>query len=138
MEGHWWFGLGWGRREFKDGSFAFLLNRPSNAPLLTTYRGGLIAGIAFVIVLVVGMVIAYRLLRSNRASWAFAGGVFIGFCVVSLQLDHPVVGIPQATLDFSLMLAFLVYVDRQRTEALHKESLRHTGAPDTKKALAAS
>ena len=49
-------------------------------------------------------------------------GSFIGFCVVALNLDHPVVGIPQATLTFSVLLVFLVYIDRARTEELRRHA----------------
>jgi polysaccharide biosynthesis protein PslJ len=122
MSGHWPFGLGWGRLEFRDGEFAYTLNHVSNAPLLTIYRGGIIAGIAFLAVLIIGCVISYRALRSDSLNWAIAGGVFIGFCVVALNLDHPVVGIPQATLSFSVLLVFLVYMDRARTEELTRHA----------------
>lgn len=118
MTGHWWFGLGWDRREFTDGDYAFLLNHISNAPLLTVYRGGIFAGLAFVAVMVVGCVCAYRAIRSDSLPWAVYGGVYIGFCVVALQLDHPVAGSPPAQLNFAVMLAFLVYLDRQRNNAL--------------------
>jgi hypothetical protein len=42
------------------------------------------------------------------------GGVFIGFSVIALNLDHPVVDIPQSVAAYSIFLAFLVYVDRSR------------------------
>jgi hypothetical protein len=114
MSGHWLFGLGWGRREFVDGSFAFNLNFVSNAPLIAAYRAGMIAGLIFVAVLVIGCVMSYRALRSDSLPAALYGGVFIGFCVVALQLDHPVVDIPQMTAAFGILLTFLVYVDRSR------------------------
>jgi hypothetical protein len=114
MSGHWIFGLGWGRREFVDGSFAFNLNFVSNAPLIAAYRAGMIAGLIFVAVLVIGCVMGYRALRSDSLPAALYGGVFIGFCVVALQLDHPVVDIPQMTAVFGIFLVFLVYVDRSR------------------------
>jgi hypothetical protein len=122
LAGHWDFGLGWGRPEFINGQTAFLLNHVSNAPLLTIYRGGIFAGLAFLVVLVVGCVAAYRALRSPSLPWAIYGGIFIGFSVVALNLDHPVVGIPQATLQFSMLLAFMVYVDRARREALPRST----------------
>jgi hypothetical protein len=114
MSGHWVFGLGWGRREFVDGAYAFKLNFVSNAPLIAIYRGGLIVGLVFLAVLVVGCIMSYRALRSDSLPAAMYGGIFIAFCLVALQLDHMVVTIPQVTMALSLMLAFLVYVDRSR------------------------
>jgi polysaccharide biosynthesis protein PslJ len=122
MSGNWLFGLGWGRQEFRDGEFAFTLNHVSNTPLLTIYRGGIITGLCFIAVMVIGGIMSYRALRSHSLPWAIYGGVFIGFCVVALNLDHPVVGIPQATLKFSILLAFLVYIDRARTEELRRHA----------------
>jgi hypothetical protein len=122
MSGHWTFGLGWGRQEFRDGEFAYTLNHVSNAPLLTIYRGGIITGIAFLAVLIIGCIMGYRALRSDSLPGAIYGGVFIGFCVVALNLDHPVVGIPQATLSFSILLVFLVFIDRARTEELARHA----------------
>ena len=134
MKGHWPFGLGWGRLEFRDGEFAFTLNHVSNAPLLTIYRGGIFAGLAFLAVLVIGCVMGYRALRSNSLPGAIYGGIFIGFCVVALNLDHPVVGIPQATLTFSVLLVFLVYIDRARTEELARHA--YTDSEERPPALA--
>jgi hypothetical protein len=68
----------------------------------------------FVAVLVIGCVMGYRALRSDSLPAALYGGVFIGFCVVALQLDHPVVDIPQMTAVFGIFMVFLVYVDRSR------------------------
>lgn len=117
MSGHWWFGLGWDRPEYTDGNLAFVLNHVSNAPLFTIYRGGIFTGIAFVAVAVMGCVYGYRAIRSNSMPAAIFGGIFIGFCVVALQLDHPVAGSPPAQLKFAIMLAFLVYLDRERAKA---------------------
>jgi polysaccharide biosynthesis protein PslJ len=112
MSGHWAFGLGWGRQEFKNGADGFTLNHVANAPLLTVYRGGILAGLLFVAVLVIGCVMAYRALRSPSLPAAMLGGVFICFCVVALQLDFPVVTIPSVTMMFSVFLVFLVYVNQ--------------------------
>ncbi len=111
MAGHWWFGLGWGRPEFKDPSKAFAVNHVANAPLLTVYRGGVITGLFFVAVLVIGCLMAYRALRSESTSSAFLGGVFISFCVIALQLDFPTVTIPSVAMMSSVLLVFLTYVD---------------------------
>lgn len=114
MSGHWPFGLGWGRREFVDGAYAFTLNFVSNSPLIAIYRAGIIVGLIFIAILVMGCVMSYRALRSDSLPAAIYGGVFIGFCVVALQLDHPVVDIPQSVIAFGFLLAYLVYVDRSR------------------------
>jgi ABC-type multidrug transport system fused ATPase/permease subunit len=112
LSGHWLFGLGWARPEFKSGEASYALNLISNAPLLQIYRGGILTGLAFLVVCVIGCVIGYRALRSDSLPFAVFGGVFIAFCLVALQLDHGVTDIPQTTLCFSILLAFLGYIDR--------------------------
>lgn len=114
MSGNWLFGLGWDRPEFRSGQLAQSLNYVSNAPLLTIYRGGIITGLVFVAILVIGCVMAYRALRSPSLPHAVYGGVFIGIAVVSSNLQQSVVDMPQMTLTFSILLAFLVYVDQTR------------------------
>jgi hypothetical protein len=114
MSGHWIFGQGWGRREFVDGAYAFQLNFVSNAPLIAIYRAGMIVGLAFIAVLVVGCIMSCRAVRSDSLPAAIYGAVFIAFCFVALELDHMVVDISQVTIMFGLLLAFLVYLDRSR------------------------
>lgn len=124
MAGHWMFGLGWGRAEFKDPGTAFDVNYVANAPLLTVYRGGILAGLAFVAIIVVGAIIGYRCLRSRNWEHGFIGGGFIGFSVVALQLDFPVVTIPATTMAFSILIVFLVLAWEKATDNLpddHKE-----------------
>lgn len=117
MSGHWIFGLGWGRPEFKDPTAAFEVNYVANAPLLTVYRGGIVVGVIFAVLLVMCCVTAYKALRGRDLGAAALGGVFISFCAVALQLDFPVVTIPSVTMMFSVFLAFLCYVDRERISA---------------------
>ena len=107
MSGHWTTGLGWGRPEFKDGNLAFQLNYVSNAPLITVYRAGIFAGLAFVAILVIGCILGYRALRSSSTPNAILGGLFISACVLALQLDHTVASVPQPTMLFGILLAFL-------------------------------
>jgi hypothetical protein len=114
MSGHWIFGLGWGRKEFVDGALAFQLNYVSNSPLIAIYRAGIIVGLVFLAVIILGCIMGWRALRSDSFPAAIYGGVFIGFCVIALNLDHPVVDIPQSVAAFSIFMAFLVYVDRSR------------------------
>ena len=117
MAGHWPFGLGWGRPEFKDGNTAFTLNFVANAPLITIYRAGIIVGLIFITVLLMGCVMSGRLIRSNSLPHAMFGGIFIGMCLVALQLDHMVATIAQVTLMFSVLLTFLIFVDQDRQKA---------------------
>ena len=116
MSGHWGFGWGWARREFFDPAYAFVFNLPSNAPLITLYRSGVFAFIAFMAVAIVGCVYGYRAVRSRSFPLALYGGTFIGLVVVQMQLDHPLAGTPTGALTYSVFLGFLVYVDRARRE----------------------
>lgn len=118
MAGNWLFGLGWGRPEFKDGNTAFTLNFVANVPLITIYRGGLIVGAVFIALLALGCLMSARAIRSDSTAHALFGGIFIGMCLVALQLDHMVATLQQVTLMFSIMLAFLVVVDQDRTRSL--------------------
>ncbi|WP_167103691.1 O-antigen ligase family protein [Mycobacterium sp. DL592] len=111
MHGHWLSGLGWGRPEFKEPSKSFEVNYVANAPLLTVYRGGIVTGVIFLTVLLVAAAIAYRTLRSTDTSHAALAGIFIGFTLVALQLDFPVVTIPSVTMMFSVLLVFLARND---------------------------
>lgn len=121
---HWIFGRGWSLREFKDGPYAFTQNFVSNAPLIAIHRGGLIAGLSFLAVIVIGCVIAAKLIRSNSLAHAFYGGVFMAFSIIALNLDHPVVVIAQITFLYTFFLIFLEYSDE----------LRKAGALDTPQA----
>lgn len=124
MGGHWLFGWGWSQREFKDGAYAFIENFVSNAPLIAIHRGGIFVGAAFLAVVVIGCVIGYRLLRANSLPGALYGGVFIGFSVVALNLDHPVVVIPQIVFLYTIFLVFLVYADQLRREDQEQAALQ--------------
>lgn len=119
MAGHWPFGLGWGRPEFKDGNTAFTLNFVANVPLITIYRAGIIVGVVFIALLAVGCIMSGKAIRSNSLTNAMYGGIFIGICFVALQLDHMVADIPQVTLMFSILLTFLVVVDQDRQRTRH-------------------
>jgi hypothetical protein len=131
MAGHWPFGLGWGRPEFKDGNTAFTLNFVANVPLITIYRAGIIVGVVFLALLVVGCVMSGKALRSNSLSHAMYGGIFIGICLVALQLDHMVADIPQVTLLFSILLVFLVVVDQDRRRSRHAPEPTRESLADT-------
>jgi polysaccharide biosynthesis protein PslJ len=124
MSGHWIFGLGWNRPEFKSGQLAQQVNYPSNAPLLTLYRGGIITALMLVVVLIIGCVMAYRAMRSPSMTDAIFGGVFIGVAVVSCNLQQSIVDMPQMTLTFSIFLAFMAYVDQSRRRSRDESSSR--------------
>jgi hypothetical protein len=125
--GHWLFGLGWARPEFKSGAASYALNLISNTPLLHVYRAGVFTGLAFLAVMIIGCIIGYRALRSDSLPFAVYGGVFIADCFVGLQLDHGVADVPQTILCFSVLLAFLVYVDRMLS--MQAQSLGRTEEP---------
>ncbi len=116
MSGHWIFGLGWDRPEFRSGQAAQSFNYVSNAPLLTVYRGGIITGLMFVAVLVIGCVLAYRAMRSPSMPDAVFGALFIGTAVVYMNLAQSVVDMPVMALQFSIFLAFMVYVAENSRE----------------------
>jgi polysaccharide biosynthesis protein PslJ len=107
LDGHWLFGLGWGRIEFRDPDATAAVNFVANSPLLTVYRGGVIDGLAFVAVIVAGLVRAVRGLRGGRLEDGLVGAAFVGFALVALQVDFPVVTIAPVTALYGLLLAAL-------------------------------
>jgi hypothetical protein len=121
MSGHWIFGLGWDRPEFHTGAAAQTFNYVSNAPLLTVYRDGIIAGLLFTAVLLIGCGLGYRAMRSPSLPYATFGGVFIGLALVYMNLAQSVVDMPVMAVNFSIFLAFLVYVDQTRGDVVPKD-----------------
>lgn len=117
MAHNWQFGWGWGRPEFIDPEYSYLFNLPSNAPLITLYRGGFLPFIAFVAVMLISIALSYRALRSNSLPLAMYGGIMIGVTVVQFNLDHNVADVPQNVLLWSMLLAFVLYVDDARKDA---------------------
>lgn len=107
MAGNWWWGRGWGAAEFTDEVVGWKTNYVANSPLLTVYRGGILTGIAFVAVLVVGAIVAYRSARKSPWESGVIGAAFVGFGLVGLQLDFPVVTNMPMTMAFSVLLTFL-------------------------------
>ena len=103
MEGNWWWGLGWAREEFRDFGVGVTVNYIANAPLLTYYRGGVLVGTLGVLLLVAVLVWAFASLRRSFHHAVLASGL-VGFCLVALQLDFPVVTQAPATAAFSLLL----------------------------------
>jgi hypothetical protein len=108
LQGHWWWGLGWAREEFRDPVVGRTINFVANAPLLTIYRGGLVLGGLCVFILVV--IVLRSLLATQRtfSEAALASGL-IGLSLVALQLDFPVVIQPPATVVFSFLLGLALH-----------------------------
>ncbi len=129
MSGHWGFGLGWARPEFIDPAFSYVFNLPSNAPLIALYRGGILVLASFMAVVVIGCFLAYRSLRSNSTPRAVYGGIFIGLCVVQMQLDHNVADLPQNVLLYSIFLAFIIYCERARVAEQQTSSKQEPRLP---------
>ncbi|KAA1395814.1 O-antigen ligase family protein [Aeromicrobium ginsengisoli] len=107
MQGHWWFGKGWGIPEFRDSSAALLANYVANAPLLTVYRAGVFVGVIFVLLLIAGLFRSYVLVQRGTFAQAVVAAGFAAVALVALQLDFPVVLLPPATMSFAVLLAFL-------------------------------
>lgn len=108
MHGNWLFGRGWGAPEFTDEIVGYQTNYVANSPLLTIYRGGIFTGLAFILVLVIGVVVAHRNMRKSPWESGVIGAAFIGFVLVALQLDFPIVTHAPMTMVFSVFLVFLV------------------------------
>ncbi len=108
MTGSWWFGKGWGLREFITDAAAYQSNHVANSPLLAIYRGGIFVGLAFLAVLMVGIVIAYRNVRRSPWESGVIGAQFVGFTVIGLQLDFPVITHAPVTMAWSVFIAFLI------------------------------
>lgn len=123
MAGHWLFGRGFGSPELTDATAAAATNYVANAPLLTVYRGGIVVGIAFTLLMLAAALAAWRLLRSRSFESAAVGAGYLGLMLIALQLDFPVVTLSPATLAFGLLLAFLtrpeVYTEPESAEASH-------------------
>lgn len=105
MSGNWLFGKGWGVPEFTDEVVGYQTNYVANSPLLTIYRGGIFTGVAFIVVLIAAIVIAHRNARRDPWESGIMGAALVGFAVVGLQLDFPVVTHAPMTMAFSVFLA---------------------------------
>ncbi|RFA08316.1 hypothetical protein B7R54_03060 [Subtercola boreus] len=113
LEGHWIFGRGWALREFVDSSYGYLVNHVANTPLLVVYRGGIFAGLAFLALLIVGLAVAVRGLRSTEIGFGMMGAAFFGLVLIAFQLDFPVVTVPPLTMAFSILLMNLGVAGRE-------------------------
>lgn len=103
VSGHWWWGLGWDREEFRDPVVGRMVNFVANAPLLTVYRGGVVLGVVAVVLLLVIVVRSLAMARRSFETAVLGCGV-AAFCLVALQLDFPVVIQHPAAAVFSFLL----------------------------------
>ncbi|MBJ7289143.1 O-antigen ligase domain-containing protein [Williamsia sp.] len=122
LTGRWIFGRGWGLPEFKDPALAFTTNFVANAPLLSVYRGGVLVGITFVIGMLYSCTLGYRCLRSDQWNLGLYGGSFIGFFLITMQLDIGTVTIPVSTAGLSFLLVFLIHASDMAKESSTKHS----------------
>ena len=116
MDGHWAWGLGWARPEFRSAGLTQAVNFVANGPLLTVYRGGLVVGL---VVVLGALAIAFR-------AWVYAARSFaaavvccllIAMVFVAFQLDFPIVNQAPATAAVSLLVAMTLFVPTDRTES---------------------
>ncbi|MGI9085743.1 MAG: O-antigen ligase family protein [Aeromicrobium sp.] len=129
MDGHWIWGLGWDRPEFRDAALNRATNLVANAPLATVYRGGVILG-ALVVVVLLALVV--RSWANSRRSFADAVQCcsVIAFVAVALQLDHPVANQPSATVMMSLLVGLSMHRDDRLVPQPRRSGSRPT-ATDT-------
>jgi len=104
MDGHWIWGLGWARDEFRDRSLGQTVNYVANGPLVTIYRGGIVLGLIAIAVLIVLVARSWFAASRSFEDAVVCGGV-IAFVVAALQLDFPIVLTAPATTVFSLLVA---------------------------------
>ena len=121
MEGHWIWGLGWVREEFRDAAVNFHVNFAANAPLVTVYRGGIVVGVVAVLVLVVLVVRSWHAAARSFETAVVCCGV-IGFVLVAMQLDYPVVLQAPATALFSFLVGLTLAPDRSRDHEMTGKS----------------
>ena len=84
MDGVWLAGYGFGRPEFRDSAAAFRVSPIADAPLASVYRGGITAGIGFLLWYCLAVMLAIRSLRSNHLSQVLLGASLLGFCATAL------------------------------------------------------
>jgi hypothetical protein len=111
VNGHWWWGLGWNRPEFRDAGAAAATNFVANGPLLTVYRGGIILGTLVTLVVVILLIRAWTVAGHSFAAALLAGGL-IGIGLVAFQLDFPIVNQAPATAVASLLIALTLVAGR--------------------------
>lgn len=104
MDGHWVWGLGWARDEFRNGLLGQEINYVANGPLVTIYRGGLVLGLIAIGAIIVLVIRSWFAAHRSFEDAVVCGGV-IGFVLAALQLDFPIVLTAPATAVFSFLVA---------------------------------
>lgn len=115
MSGHWWWGIGWVREEFREVVATYAVNPVANSPLLTIYRAGLVVGVVGVVILIAVAVQAWSATTGDFRRQVVACTV-LGFVLVALQLDIPVVLQAPGTALFSFLVALLLARDAEPAE----------------------
>jgi hypothetical protein len=104
MTGHWLWGLGWAREEFRDSTVSSTVNYVANGPLVTIYRGGAVLGLVAIVVLILLVGRSWAAARDSSDDAVVRCGV-IAFVLVALQLDLPMVLAPPAVTTLSFLVA---------------------------------
>jgi hypothetical protein len=104
MDGHWVWGLGWERAEFRSRSLGQVVNYVANGPLVTIYRGGIVVGVLVLLVAAVLVVRSWLAAQRSFEDAVVCCGV-IAFILVAWQLDFPIALQAPATAVFSLLVA---------------------------------
>jgi hypothetical protein len=104
MAGHWLWGLGWDREEFRNSAVGYATNYVANGPLVTIYRGGVVLGLVAVVVLGVLVVRSWSMAGRSFADSVVCCGV-VAFVLVALQLDLPMVFAFPAVMTLSFLVA---------------------------------
>jgi hypothetical protein len=110
MEGHWLWGLGWDRDEFRSASVGRVVNYVANGPLVTIYRGGIVLG-GLAILLLALVVVRSWFVASRSFEHAVTCCGIIAIIVVALQLDFSIVIQAPATAIFSLLVGLSLAPD---------------------------
>jgi O-antigen ligase len=103
MGDDWWFGLGFGRPEFRDGAIAYQVNQVANAPLISIYRGGLVAGAGFVAWYATALALGLRLMRTRSKHGRAQGLALVAFVITALT-GYGTALIPELVALFSLQI----------------------------------
>lgn len=109
--GHWWWGLGWNRPEFRDSVAAATTNFVANGPMLTIYRGGIILGALVTLIAFILLIRAWIVAGRSFQAALVAGGL-IGIGLIAFQLDFPIVNQAPATTVASVLIALMLVAGR--------------------------
>ncbi|MEZ2388352.1 O-antigen ligase family protein [bacterium RCC_150] len=128
MSHSWVWGLGWGRPEFRSAAVSYAVNMVANAPLATVYRGGLVAGIGFLVLLLVCAWAMFRLLARGTGRSVLLAGLIGGF-VAAIQTGYAVVTIAPMTCLLALVFLTVVRPDVFLASARRSERMPDSAGP---------